>query len=236
MSTTTSNETAFYLDQEHPGVRYSVVLILLIAFVGSFAAINAALREAYPTLNTTVILACLGAIPVTLLFSAMGEWLLKRTWRSGRILKIGSNFITLQSPGRHDRLIDCGKNVNQLWWRLPLAGYPRGGRERRIPASWYCLAGQLQQDDTRIVVYCYAPARHMRTWLDHYEFEKLKPEDVYDTSFAARLGSPRRPEVPPEVVAGKQGRFWLAERNRWREGVELTHQDFRELLKLVRAR
>jgi hypothetical protein len=37
------------------------------------------------------------------------------------------------------------------------------------------------------------------------------------------------------VIAGESGRYWLAERNRWQQGVELTQPDFRVLLEKMRG-
>ena len=234
MSTSTSSQTVFHLDQEHSGVRYAVILILLLSFTGAFAAVSFLLRAFVPTLNTTAILSCLAAIPISLLISAVGEWLLKRSWHSGRMLMVDDERITLQLPETADREIYRRKTVNTLWWHLPLAGYARGGRERRIPAKWYCMAGQLQQDETRIVVYSYATPERRQRWVASFEFAKLSPDDVYKTSFSSRLGAPNRPDIPPDVIAGRHGRFWLGERNRWREGVELTQDDFEQLLNLTR--
>lgn len=226
-------DKTFHLDHEHSGVRYSVILILLLSFIAGFAAISATLRVLAPDLNTTAILSCLGAIPIGLAASAVGEWYLKRTWHSGRVLTVTPDQLALRYPDETKKRIDRHKNVNQLWWQIPLAGYARGGRERRISSKWYCVSGQLQQDETRVVVFCYAEPQRQQSWRERFEFEMLRPEDVYNTSFGGRFGSPSRPEIPPDVVAGRQGRHWLAERNRWREGVEMTQKDFEQFLEMI---
>lgn len=235
MSKSISEQTVFHLDPEHSGVRYAIIAILLVSFIIAFALMNVLLGVIAPELNTTVILACLAALPISLLFSAIGEWYLKRTWHSGRKLIVDPQTITLRLPDEKDKQIDRQKKVNQIWWRVPLSGYARGGRERRIPSKWSCVAGQLQQDETRVVAFCYARPGRLDQWLSYYEFVRLNPEDVYNTSFRARLGSPLRPELPAEVIAGQQGRYWLAERNRWGIGVELTEDDFEEFLELIRS-
>lgn len=231
---TSKSATVFHLDQEHKGVRYAVILILLVSFVVAFWATNAAVRALLPEINTTAILSCLAAIPVSLTISAVGEWFLKRSWHSGRVLRMEPDGLVLSIPQQADIYIDRHKIINTLWWQISLSGYARGGRERRIPASWYVMAGQLLQDDARIIIYCYAPPQRRRKWSDRFEFEKLKPDDVYNTSFSARLGSPNRPEIPPDVIAGRQGRYWLAERNRWRDGFEMTPADFEQFLEQAR--
>lgn len=235
MTTSPTGRAVFHLDREHRGVRYAVVLILLLAFIASFAVAGVVLRRLYPELGTTAILSCLLAIPISLLISAAGEWLLKRNWYSGRTLTLEEGRLHLHLPETQDKTITLDKAHNALWWQIPLAGYARGGRERRMPARWYCVAGQLQQDDVRMVIFCYAPPQRRQHWLDRYEFARLAPEDVYKTSFSARLGSPARPEIPAEVVAGRHGRYWLAERNRWRDGVEMSAEDFAQFMALVRS-
>jgi len=231
-----TNHAVFHLDQEHTGVRYAIIGTLFLTFLLGYWLSSYLLRTLFPEISTTAILSCLGAVPISLLFAAGVEWMLKRTWHSGRTLAVDSENITLHLPEGKDRVIFRRKILNQLWWQLPLSGYARGGRERRMPAKWYCMAGQLQQDETRIVVYCYVSPKRRRRWLDSYEFEKLSPEDVYNTSFSGRIGSPNRPELPPEVIAGRQGRFWLAERNRWRDGVEMSQEDFEQFLSMLHAR
>lgn len=235
MSRPTSEQIIFHLDPEHSGVRFAIIAILLITFIIAFVVMNYVMGIVAPELNTTVILACLAAVPVSLLVSGLGEWYLKRTWHSGRKLIVEPETITLHLPEGENKEINRQKKMNQLWWQVPLAGYARGGRERRIPAKWSCVAGQLQQDETRVVAFCYARPGRLDEWRRQYEFVRLHPNDVYKTSFRARLGSPTRPEIPAEVIAGEQGRYWLAERNRWRFGVELTENDFEQFLGLIRS-
>lgn len=232
MTIPSSQEAAFHVDREHRGVRFAVLLLLLFSFIISYAVASYVVRSLFPQLNTVVILSCLAAIPVALLISAGGEWLLKREWHSGRTLTVDEQRFVLHRPGQEDQAIDRGRAYDEMWWQISLAGYARGGRERRIPARWSCMAGQFQQDDARIVVFCYAPPQRREQWLEQYTFVKLRPEEVYNTSFSSRMGSPSRPEIPPEVIAGKHGRTWLAERNRWREGVEMTPEDFERFLEL----
>lgn len=231
MTEHTPNATILHVDQEHTGIRVTVLLILVVTGIAAFFGLDALLALLWPELNTTLILSCLGAIVVGVAVTAVGERILKRVWPSGRKLIIEPHRITLRMPERDDRAIVRDKRLNEMWWHLPLGEYPRGGRERRQPGSWFCLAGQLQQDETRIVAYCYAPPKRKKAWLQKYPFRKLDPTDVYDTSVSARLGAPMRPEITPEIVAGADGSYWLAERNRWREGVELTPEDFELLLR-----
>lgn len=234
MATAHQDLTVIHVDHEHAGIRYSVLLILVVAFFLSFLALDALLAAAFPGLRSTVIFACFGALIPALMVTAIAEWMLKRTWHSGRRLEISDDMLALRAANGVDRVIDRNESVNKLWWHFPMGGFSRGGRERRVPSKWSCLAGQLQQDEARIVVYCYAPPRRSETWLERYEFQELDPGTIYDTSFSARFTGPTRPEIGPEIIAGPNGRYWLAERYRWREGVEVTPEGFERLLQRVR--
>ncbi len=230
------NPLILHADQEHSGLRLAVLLLIAILFLASFFILRSLLRVALPDFNTVAIVACLGAVPISLAIAAIGEKVMKMTWHSGRRVVVGQESIRLELQDEEKAVeLDRNRGLNQLWWYFELGAYPRGGRERRMPKSWYCAGGQLQQDGEdnvrRIVIYSYLPPRRLQALLaDDYEFVQLDPTEVYETSVSARFGVPKRPELPPELIASKTGKFWLAERNRWREGVELTADDFARFL------
>ena len=222
-------------DPEHTGLRLAVPLILILSFLLGYFLISAVLRRAFPEWGSVVFISCLGAVPISLVVAGVGEAVLKRVWPSGRQLIIRPGSVTLQRPDQPDKTIELNERMDQLWWAFPLKDYPRGGRERRMPRSHWCIAGQLQQNGRRLVSFCFAPEETVHAWNDRYELRELDPEDVYDTSFQARMGAPVRPEIPSDVIRGEDGRHWLAERNRWREGVELAADDFDTLLQAVHS-
>jgi hypothetical protein len=92
---------------------------------------------------------------------------------------------------------------------------------------------QIQDEDETIVVFAYVPPKKKEKIVARHELLELDPGHVYDTSFSARFRPPARPEISPEVIAGKQGKYWLAERQRWRAGVELEPEDFEILLQYL---
>lgn len=222
-------------DPEHTGLRLAVPLILIVSFALGYLLMSAVLRRAFPEWGSVIFLSCLGAIPISLLVAGAGEAVLKRVWPSGREVVIRPDNVILRRPDQPDRAIALNARMDQLWWTFPLGDYPRGGRERRMPRGFWCVAGQLQQDDERLICFCFAPEATVRAWNERYDLRELDPEDVYDTSFQARMGTPVRPDIPPDVITGDDGRHWLAERNRWREGVELAADDFDTLLQAVHS-
>jgi hypothetical protein len=222
-------------DPEHTGLRVTVVLILVAAVWLLFFLLRALLIAMAPQLGAPSILSCLGALPLALLIAAASEALLKRTWTSGRRLVLDGHELRLQLPDAEEVVLDVRQQVNQTWWHFPLIGYRRGGRERRVPDRWHCVAGQLQQEGNRIVVFTFVSPSRLATWQADYSFYGLNPAEVYDTTLRTRFEGPVRPELPTAVIAGESGRYWLAERHRWQQGVELTPADFEVLLARMRG-
>lgn len=223
-------------DPEHAGLRLVVVFVLAAALVAGFFLLRAVLESVAPDLGSPSILACFGALPLAMLAGAGVEALLKRTWVSGRRLLLGDDELRLQRPERADVALNLQQTVNETWWHFPLRGYQRGGRERRVPDRYHCVAGQLQQEGKRIVVFTFVPPTRLETWQMDTPFYRLNPTEVYDSSMGSRLQGPVRPEIPTEVIAGESGRYWLVERHRWQQGVELTPGDFELLLAALRER
>ncbi|MFW6042439.1 MAG: hypothetical protein ACOC9C_02030 [Chloroflexota bacterium] len=225
----------FHVDQEHGGLQMTVLFIFFVSVLVAFFVLNVTLPVAFPQFSSVLVLSCLGALPLSLLITGVSERFLKQRWRSGRRLVVQENLLRLERSQQEESVVVARRPVNRLWWYFPLQGYPRGGRERRIPTGWFCVAVQFQADEARIVVFCYAPPARQEEWTERFDFQRLNPADIYDTSISARLSAPRRPEITPDVVAGEHGKYWLAERNRWNEGVELTPDDFERLLLIMRA-
>jgi len=232
---TKSEPLVIHVDPEHTGLRVATVAILFVALWLSYFLVRWLLATVAPQLAAPGILACFGALPLSLFFGWLAENTFKQRWHSGRRLLLGEGRVHLERPETADKTVDLNAPLQQLWWTFSLSTYPRGGRERRMPSNWRCVAGQLRQDDTRIIPFCFVPPRQLEAWETEYHFELLNPGEVYDTSLSARLTGPARPELPAEIVAGDQGRYWLAERNRWYEGVELTPEDFEKLLHHLRT-
>jgi hypothetical protein len=97
------------------------------------------------------------------------------------------------------------------------------------------MAVQVQQDESKVVFYSFQSPKAREKLLESRKFQLLDPTEVYDRSLVSRVTLPTRPEIPPEIIAGKDGRHWLAERERWRSGLELTPQDFWSLLEEIES-
>jgi hypothetical protein len=237
MTSSTAHEPiVLNADPEHAGLRVTVLAVLAIALAAGFFALRSLLREAAPGLTAPSILACGGSIPLALALGAGVEAILKRTWTSGKRLLLEHEKLSLQWPDERDVVLELGQTVNETWWHFPLAGYRRGGRERRVSDRWHCVAGQLQQEGSRIIAFTFVPPQRMEAWQALRSFYRLQPSEVYDNSLQSRLEGPVRPEIPTAVIAGESGRYWLAERHRWQQGIELTPEDFETLLGILQER
>ncbi len=228
------NDKIFHADAEHSRLRTVVMVALLLFFVFSYLIVQYLFRTFFQ--ESPIVLVCGLALPLALGGGWVFEMLLKRTWHSGRYIKLEADGIRAVNQVSPDVHLRWAANVSQMRWSFKLSGYPRGGRERRMPANHYCLAVQLQQGGQQVVVYAYLPPKKASAILErkHANFVALDPGEVYESSIRSRIyAAPTRPDIPSKVLAGANGRFWLAEKRRWQEGFELEPQDFETFLQLV---
>jgi hypothetical protein len=232
MSTSSSSPIVLHADQEHDSLRTAVILFLITAFFLSYWLVYAILQlEFWGGLRDyAVSLSCVLGLTLALGVSAVAETILKRVWHSGRSLALDKTSIRAHDKLVGEQLIDLTGGVSHLNWHFSLQGYRRGGREKRLSKNWLCLACQLQQGDTRLIVHSYLPPQKANVWLENEainpSFHEIKPGDVYQSSLTARMGAPARPRISNEVLGSRDGRYWLAERHRWDEGFELIPDDF----------
>lgn len=238
--TSSSSGIVLHADQEHSGVRTAVLLLLFVFIITFFILFNTIWPTVAPRrlVDFTFIIACSGSLVLALAAVWIIEQGLKRVWHSGRVLTLDENGIQVQDMDLPTYNLSWHGNMNQLYWRFILKGYKRGGRERRVPEKWVCLAMQVQEGENRVIVYTYVTpqkAEEVMVQHGHVHFHEIYPADVYATDARSRyLSMPSRPEkIPADVLAGKDGKQWLAEQRRWLEGFELTPQDFEKFLMTV---
>lgn len=226
----TNSPLILHTDPEHNGIRLAVPFLLVLGVAAGYGLLNLLLALFFPALDTAGLLACAGGAPLGLGLAAAGENWLKRVWHSGTRLVCDEQGMAVWQGSRPGQSFLTAHELHLLAWQFTLTGYPRGGRERRVPEGWLCLAGQIQQDENQVVLYCYLSPKAAGPLLQQQTFHKLNIGDVYDNSVRSRMLQPTRPKIPSQVIAGKAGRYWLGERNRWHEGLELSPQDFLRLL------
>lgn len=239
-ATATSAPTILHTDPEHEGLRTAIFALLFASLVVSFLIINLVLRRVETLGEYAFALSCIGAWIPALGIIYAAERIMKANWPSGRKLEIDPAGVRLINGEEAEASLPWAENLVKVTWFFRLKGYPRGGRERRVPANWLCLACQLRQEDERITVYTYMPASDAEALTDNrisrHGFHQIFPADIYDNSLKDRFTAPQRPEIPTEILGGKHGRYWLAERRRWRDGAELIPDDFKTFMQILSSR
>ncbi|MCI0577098.1 MAG: hypothetical protein L0332_26080, partial [Chloroflexi bacterium] len=222
--------TVLYADQEHSGIRLVVPLLVGAGWVLGYFLLRFLLRNT----EYNLVLSCAGGLPIGLTIAALSEYVLKRTWRSGRTVALDETGITVNQPDEAPMTVEWAKRIVPTRWYFELKGFPRGGRERRAPTGWLCLACQLQQDDNRFTVFSFLPRKRAARWLENgRQFREIHPAELHESGWRERINVPSRPSLPANLLTGKDGPFWLAERRRWNEGLELTANDFETFMEHV---
>jgi hypothetical protein len=241
MSAPENAPVILHADQEHSGIRLAVFIGLFVGFLLGFRLVALALETLAPRgwQDYVPFLSCVGALPIALGFIWGLERFLKRVWHSGLSIALDPRglFVDDRRDGAKPRPADepamtWSANMSQLRWYFRLSGYARGGRERRVPAKWLCLAAELQQDEARLSVYTFMPPDKAAVWIEtpRQGFHFINQAELYQSSARSRFGPPVRPTIPQHLLQTKDARYWLAERRRWEFGIELTPDDFATLL------
>ena len=232
-----TNPTVLHADQEHTGLRTAVFFLLFVSLVLSFLGIRALLIS-LGAFDYAFIASCGGALPVALGIIWVVEKLLKRYWPSGRSVTLTHNGLQMKTQQDAQWEITQAHEPIPLFWYFDLRGWQRGGRERRVPRNWLCLAVDLKSGKKEAVVYTFVPKDKASIWLnreDGIHFHEISPRDVYDNSLRSRMGGPTRPEIPAAVLTGKDGKYWLAERHRWTDGFELPPKEFEQFMNHIQT-
>lgn len=239
MSPLNAASTVLHAEQEHSGIRAVVVISMAVAYIICFFLLNSLIQLLPERIASLAFaLSCLLAAPLAIGITWLLEKWLKGIWRSGYSITLQENSFSVSQPELAEINFDLNLNFVNLNWYFKLAGYKRGGRERRVSDKWLCLCCQVQQDERRLIVYTFAPPQKTAVYENHHplKFEKLNPVDVYSDHYKTRFTPPSRPnKLPPEVISGKNGRYWLAEQRRWTEGIELTFADFETFLAYLQS-
>jgi hypothetical protein len=226
-------------DIEHSGVRVLVLATLLVVFLVFFLILSVILRSFTDSLVSEfyIALSCILALPLAIGAAGLSEFVAKRRWPSGRSVSFDNRGVLATTDKDKSFTYRWDGHISAIKWYFHMKGYRRGGRERRIPAGWLCVACQLQQDEHRFIVYSYMSVKAASQIIADNRFMELRPAEFYQTSVIRKMISPpTRPEIPTKVLAGKQGHYWMAERRRWTEGMELELGDFQLFLDIVDKR
>jgi hypothetical protein len=224
-------------DKEHGGIQFTVPLIMLVGGILVYLVVDSWLL--HPLLgggdydSFRPFLRIVLSIILGVAIGGVAESIMKRTWVSGRQLTVDPDGLTIEDKDLTPAQIDWDKRVNLLCWKYPLRGYPRGGRERRVPGNYYLLACRLLQDDSVVVAYCFADSKEVDQVPGHTGFVGIDMAELYGKGPLGRFSQPVRPTIPAHLLSGRQGQVWAAEKQRWSNGFELDPDDFFSLMAAV---
>lgn len=249
MTQSGQSSKVLHADPEHGGLRFVVIVALLFGLILGFIIIQLllSLLAADSILSDfATVLSCAGAILPALVMAWAAETYLKRTWHSGTTLLLGDSELGFQMGNRspsqaeedsEERVFEWSKNLNLTRWYFKLSGYPRAGKERRVSSTWFCLACQLQQDESRLILFGYFPPDKAAVWtVDHQlsePFRLISLAHLYAEAGIKSRTAAIRPKIPSSMLTSNDGRYWLAEQKRWSEGVELSMEDFATFMKYM---
>ncbi len=232
-------------DPEHGGIRMAAILTMIFGLIGGYLLIRVLLEifaQGSILLEFTTVLSCAGAVPIALLSAWLVEQYLKKTWSSGLEFELSGDEVHFEGGttinGEADvRALDLGERINFTRWFFELDGYPKAGRERLVAKDWLCVACQMQQDDERIIVFTYAPPETAEGWVNKRAlddaYHQISLAALYSESGKRRIGPSTRPALPADWLTGPDGRYWIAERRRWQEGLELTATDYATMMAYI---
>lgn len=226
-----------HADKEHSGVQVVVPLIMLAATILFFVIVNPLIlapllngtdlegfRAFFRTVVSVVLGVCVGGI---------AENILKKRWPSGRMLQINPNGITILEKNIPSECIEWGERINILRWWYVLRGYPRGGRERRVPTGHYLLAVKLLQDECLLNVHSYMKPKQAELVPGYSKFSSIEMNSIYKSGLFTQFSRPLRPTIPTDLLAGPKGKIWAAEKERWVSSFELEPEDFSQLMEKI---
>ncbi|HSH02107.1 MAG TPA: hypothetical protein VLL52_06260 [Anaerolineae bacterium] len=233
------NPKVFQVDRVHGGIRFFLPFVMGIAYIIGVPLLQALLSGVLGLLgqaeSAALPLACVLALPTALVVMVGTERWMLAFWPSGREVHIDAGRqVQFWSRGNIVQDVDLKVGAEPLIWYFLMGSYPRGGRERHIDGKWYCVACQVQAEGSRVIVFTFMPPTEAKALAKKEEATLLNMVDLYgEKSSRSRGAALERPKLPTALVTGEDGRFWLAERNRWLEGLEVYPDEFEEILELV---
>lgn len=220
-------------------MRTAVFILLFLSLILAFWGLRALLTGIDGWVSEYAFaLSCFGAFPVSVGVIWVVEKVLKERWPSGRFVTLLADGVTVQTESGSSVTLTTTQNIVPMAWYFDLRGWQRGGRERRLPQNWFCLAVELKAGKEHIIIYTYLPPGQAQRWLEPVgspNFHQIHPQNVYDNSLRKRVAGPSRPEIPAEIITSKDGPYWLAERRRWIEGFELPEPEFETFMNHIQT-
>lgn len=232
---TTNTPHILYGDPEHERLR----LVLPLIFIAEFLLIYFVMIWGLPFLfggawTQFILLGVCLAVPLSVGLLMLTDPLIRKFWPSGVELQLTEERFVLTRPGKTTITLDRQKPSVVTRWGFEFKPYARFGRERQIAHGWFCYAVQITQEGERVIFHTYVSPTQAAEFEAQMAFKQLDMGQIYDLSLGRRIQEFRAPsgraEIPAHLTTGETGRYWLAERNRWTDGVEFAPADFLHIL------
>ncbi len=205
------------VDAEHVGIRLALPILAIVGLIIGFMVgqtITRLIDDALSSLCLGLPLALIGLV----VFTQLGERIVKPRWPSGRRLLLDSSQLVFLDKRRQATTFHWAGPLDFYAWYFPVAK-----RRTRVQRGWYCTAIQLQQNEQPMTFYTFfdpektASLPHFKDW-----FVKLRKRSELDD---VKTFDPR--------LATQITRLHKMENERWLHGGELSNQDFLTLMQMV---
>lgn len=198
------------IDSEHFSIRFLLpvltIMLVIAVHIGGMAVIEDVLE------NANALCVVLPADIVSLLGGSMViERLLKMAMPSRRtaiLSDAGLKFVDARQDPPEEAIIEWTRPFNvRAWW------FSISRRGRRVPRGWYCMAIQLLQDETDVILYTFMPQKEAEAVVGYNNFVRLRPRKETESN------------TDLNIVA-EQRRLLKLEDARWEDGAEVVRDDF----------
>lgn len=203
-----SSSLSIPVDAEHDGIRLAVAGIFLVVAIVSFFVLAAVIPA-----NSINLLAILGALVIAAAFTSILENQLKARWPSGRTLDLAPSALSIRKNDTVQASISPSDDTQTMYWRFEVK------RRTRVPKGWYVVAAAVKNkvDDTHITLY---------TLMAPEAYDALDPDGKFTIL-------KKNSEEDDLRMAGVQKRLHTAESYRWREGCEVSNENFTRLIEHI---
>jgi len=211
-NTTNTAHTTFNVDPEHSGIRAVGCITLAIVFVAGFLTLSSIIENG-------AVVAFFGSLVIAVGIVYPLDFILKRTWPSGRVLQIENQQIRLTKNGTLEDVIDGSQHVNLLRW------YFEVNKTSRVKKGWYVMSCTLEQDGTYLAIYSFT---------DPDTFKQMPMVESFIRLQRKRKGGQDEMSSERQMrLAGEQRRLHEAEQIRADFGAEVVYTDFVAFLNLL---
>lgn len=210
-------ETSYRVDHNHSGLRLTVLLSIVLGFIGGAFAAPPLVRAWAGADHTSLLVPLFGGTLVAAIMAWAVEKILKRVWPSGREIHLSADSLVLQEPRAADVELTQAKGISVQGWAFAITN-----RRAWVPKGWYCVALRASEGEGSITAYTF-----------------LNPDRAaglpgWPASFIQLLSRSELEDAPD--IYESQAPLRSAEEERWWVGAEMLPAEFEALVAWLAAR